>query len=52
MQSPLDEQGAISVESLWSGVTNHESLRTTVYILVTQTFRERIILRKMLYNQI
>jgi len=29
LQNTIDEQEATSVESLWKGATNHESLRTT-----------------------
>jgi len=30
LQNPIDEQEATSVESLWNGATNNESLRITV----------------------
>jgi len=29
LQNPIDEQGATSIDRLWKGATNHESLRTT-----------------------
>jgi len=32
LQNPIQELGSTSVESLWKGATNHESLGTTALV--------------------